>query len=123
ANGIDGIVSTAMGIAMESRQTFLVTGDLAFLHDQNGLLNGRALRGGLTVILIHNGGGGIFESLPAAKFDPPFREFFATPQAVDFERICAAHGIGYETAGNWERFAELVEQPWTAGIRVVELRT
>ena len=60
ANGIDGTLSTAMGIAHNNRPTVLLTGDLAFLHDTNGLLNVRHLKGHLTIILINNNGGGIF---------------------------------------------------------------
>lgn len=123
ANGIDGIVSTAMGVASEGEQAFLVTGDLAFLHDQNGLLNRRAMRGGLTVLLINNGGGGIFRSLPIAEFDPPFEDYFLTPQEVDFKNLCAAHRIGHELVSNWTALAEAIAAPCTEGIRVLEIQT
>lgn len=123
ANGIDGIVSTAMGIASESRSTFLITGDLAFLHDQNGLLNSRNLKRGLTILLINNGGGGIFQSLPIAQFDPPFRDFFQTPQAVNFSLLCLAHGLAFEEVTGWERLIKLVEDPIKKGVRVIEIRT
>lgn len=124
ANGIDGIVSTAMGLACEGKQTFLVTGDLAFLHDQNGLLNARALRGGgLTILLINNNGGGIFRSLPVAGFDPPFTDFFVTPQDVSFSGLCAAYAIEHEEIMDWASFVEAVEEPWEQGLRVLEIRT
>lgn len=58
----------------------LLTGDLALLHDTNGWLNLPRLRGHLTVVLINNQGGGIFELLPIAEFNPPFEDFFATPK-------------------------------------------
>jgi 2-succinyl-5-enolpyruvyl-6-hydroxy-3-cyclohexene-1-carboxylate synthase len=84
ANGIDGTLSTALGVAHGAEHpAVLLTGDLAFLHDSNGLLLHPRLRGSLTVVLINNRGGGIFEHLPVAQFEPPFEEFFATPQTVD----------------------------------------
>lgn len=123
ANGIDGVLSAAMGVASEGRRTFLLTGDLAFLHDQNGLLNAKAVRGGLTVILINNNGGGIFRALPVAKFDPPFEEFFTTQQQVDFSAICGAHGIAHEIIPSWETFTAAVRKPCELGVRVLEVRT
>lgn len=123
ANGIDGIVSTALGIAMESTQTVLLTGELAFLHDQNGLLSARAISSGLTIIVINNGGGGIFQSLPIAGFDPPFTQFFLTPQEVDLGKICQAHGIDHERVTSWSRFIEQIEMEWTTGVRVLEVAT
>ena len=71
----------------------LYTGDLALLHDQNGFLAARALPAGasLTIVLANNDGGGIFEHLPMAKFDPPYEKYFATPQGVDFAKLAALH--------------------------------
>jgi 2-succinyl-5-enolpyruvyl-6-hydroxy-3-cyclohexene-1-carboxylate synthase len=123
ANGIDGILSTAMGIAMESRATWLVTGELAFLHDQNGLLSAHRMGGpAMTVLVLNNGGGGIFHSLPIAQFDPPFSEFFLTPQRVDISRICQAHNLPHTHVRDWNHFIELMGQEWE-GLRVIELRT
>jgi 2-succinyl-5-enolpyruvyl-6-hydroxy-3-cyclohexene-1-carboxylate synthase len=82
----------------------LLTGDLAFLHDSNGLLLRPRFRGSLTVVLINNRGGGIFEHLPVAQFGPVFEEFFATPQEVDFARLCAAHGVGHVHVEDWAHF-------------------
>lgn len=123
ANGIDGIVSTAMGLASVAEQTILLTGDLAFLHDQNGLLNAKAVRGGLTIVLINNGGGGIFRALPVAEFDPPFHEFFLTPQQVDFSALCAGYEIRHEVIAEWKPFIEAIKRPWRKGLRVLEVRT
>jgi len=131
ANGIDGTLSTALGIAHNSsavpasvsRPTFLLCGDLSFLHDSNGLLLAQKLRGTLTVILINNHGGGIFEHLPVANYDPPFEEFFATPQAVDFRKLCAAHGVEHcSIATLAELETELGRSP-QQGLRVLELHT
>jgi 2-succinyl-5-enolpyruvyl-6-hydroxy-3-cyclohexene-1-carboxylate synthase len=90
ANGIDGTLSTALGVAQAGAPTVLLTGDLALLHDTNGFLVSAKLRGSLTVVLINNDGGGIFGHLPVAKFNPPFEEYWATPQRVDFAKLCAA---------------------------------
>jgi 2-succinyl-5-enolpyruvyl-6-hydroxy-3-cyclohexene-1-carboxylate synthase len=82
ANGIDGTLSTALGVAHRNQSSIMLTGDLALLHDTNGFLIKNKFVGHLTIILINNNGGGIFEMLPVAKFDPPFEEFFATPQDI-----------------------------------------
>jgi 2-succinyl-5-enolpyruvyl-6-hydroxy-3-cyclohexene-1-carboxylate synthase len=124
ANGIDGTLSTALGVAHGAGvPAVLFTGDLAFLHDSNGLLQSRRLRGSLTVVLINNHGGGIFEHLPVASFDPPFEEFFATPQQVDFAALCAAHGAEHVLVRDWEQFRSLVASLPAAGVRVLEVRT
>ncbi|MEO6003081.1 MAG: 2-succinyl-5-enolpyruvyl-6-hydroxy-3-cyclohexene-1-carboxylic-acid synthase [Opitutus sp.] len=123
ANGIDGTLSTALGLAHGGRPTVLLTGDLALLHDSNGFLISPKFEGSLTIVLINNGGGGIFEHLPVAEFQPTFEEFFATPQAVDFEKLCAAHGVDHVRVNNWNHFADLVSALPAAGIRVLEIST
>ncbi len=123
ANGIDGTLSTALGIAHGRRPAVLVTGDLAFLHDSNGLLIAPKLRGSLTVVLINNGGGRIFENLPIAGFEPPFEEFFATPQQVDVAQLCAAHGIEHQRVGDWPSFVRLISDLPRQGVRVLEVCT
>lgn len=123
ANGIDGTLSTALGVAHGGRPSVLVTGDLALLHDSNGFLIGPKFRGSLTVILVNNDGGGIFGHLPIARFEPPFEEFFATPQRVDFARLCAAHGVAHVRVRDWAHLGKLVAKLPKSGIRVLELRT
>jgi 2-succinyl-5-enolpyruvyl-6-hydroxy-3-cyclohexene-1-carboxylate synthase len=123
ANGIDGTLSTALGVAHGNRPAVLLTGDLALLHDTNGFLLRPKLRGSLTVVLINNHGGGIFEMLPVAKFDPPFEEFFATPQEVDFEKLCSAYGAEHVLVRDWAHFTELISSLPATGLRVLELRT
>ncbi len=123
ANGIDGTLSTALGIAHGNRPAVLLTGDLALLHDANGFLIAPKFKGSLTVVLINNHGGGIFEMLPVANFDPPFEEFFATPQAVEFASLCAAHGIGHVRVRDMDHLAALCSALPAAGVRVLELRT
>ncbi len=123
ANGIDGTLSTAMGVAHGNRPAVLLTGDLALLHDSNGFLASPKLRGSLTIVLINNRGGGIFEHLPVADFEPPFEEFFATPQSADFAALAAAHGAEHTCVQDWAQFTDLVATLPTSGIRVLELRT
>lgn len=123
ANGIDGTLSTALGIAHGGPPTVLLTGDLSLLHDTNGFLLRPQLRGHLTIVLVNNNGGGIFGMLPIAQFDPPFEDFFATPQSVKFEMLCRAYGVDYQRVNNWEALrAQLAGLP-SAGIRVLEVRT
>ncbi|MFM7085798.1 MAG: 2-succinyl-5-enolpyruvyl-6-hydroxy-3-cyclohexene-1-carboxylic-acid synthase [Cyanobium sp.] len=96
ASGIDGTLSIACGLAEALGQLVLISGDLALLHDANGWLWNRRLRGRLTVVLIENGGGGIFEQLPirppsAQQLD--FERLFAMPQAIDQLALAALHGV------------------------------
>ena len=101
ANGIDGVTSTAVGVALAaaaaepSPPTALLVGDVAFLHDANGLL-GAAERGiDLTIVVVDNDGGGIFSFLPQAHAlaGDRFEQLFGTPHGVDLPTLCAAHGI------------------------------
>lgn len=123
ANGIDGTLSTALGLAHGHAPTVMLTGDLALLHDANGFLSLPKFRGSLTIILINNEGGGIFNHLPVAQFEPPFEEFFATPQAVDFQKLCEAHGAQYVLVRDWKHFHRLLGTLPARGVRVLEVRT
>jgi 2-succinyl-5-enolpyruvyl-6-hydroxy-3-cyclohexene-1-carboxylate synthase len=123
ANGIDGTLSTALGIAHHNQSSVLLTGDLALLHDTNGFLIGKQFQGHLTVILINNNGGGIFEMLPISQFEPPFEDFFATPQNIDFSRLCATYNIEYQLITSWQHLQQLINPLPATGIRVLELRT
>ena len=123
ANGIDGTLSTALGVAHGHRPAVLLTGDLALLHDANGFLLAPKFKGSLTIVLINNNGGGIFEHLPVASFNPPFEEFFATPQSVDFPKLCAAHGVAYTRVRDGKHFTGLISELPKSGIRVLEVRT
>lgn len=121
ANGIDGTLSAAVGVAHGSAPAVLLTGDLALLHDSNGFLIAPRLKGSLTVVLINNNGGGIFEHLPVARFDPVFEEFFATPQGVDFGKLCSAHGVGHVHVEDWPHFEGLISTLPAQGMRVLEI--
>ena len=123
ANGIDGTLGTAMGMAHGGPPAVLLTGDLAFLHDSNALLAQSQLKGSLTIVLINNNGGGIFEHLPIANQDSVFEGYFATPQNVDLAQLCEAHGIAHQAVHNWSELEEAVAHLPKSGIRVLELQT
>ncbi|MEG4120077.1 2-succinyl-5-enolpyruvyl-6-hydroxy-3-cyclohexene-1-carboxylic-acid synthase [Microcoleus sp. N9_B4] len=123
ANGIDGTLSTALGVAHRNQSSIMLTGDLTLLHDTNGFLIKNKFVGHLTIILINNNGGGIFEMLPVAKFDPPFEEFFATPQHINFAQLCATYGVKHEVIEDWEQFKQKLNLLPNSGIRVLELQT
>ncbi len=96
ASGIDGTISSALGAAAASDQPLvLVTGDLSFYHDLNGLLAFKRCAVRATIVLIHNDGGGIFQRLPAAQFDPPFTELILTPHGLDFAPAMQTFGLEY----------------------------
>ncbi|HEY9795586.1 MAG TPA: 2-succinyl-5-enolpyruvyl-6-hydroxy-3-cyclohexene-1-carboxylic-acid synthase, partial [Leptolyngbyaceae cyanobacterium] len=123
ANGIDGTLSTALGIAHHNQSSVMLTGDLALLHDTNGFLLKNKFVGHLTIVLINNNGGGIFEMLPISKFDPPFEEFFATPQDINFAQLCLTYGVEHQLIQSWEQLKQLLNPLPTQGIRVLELQT
>ena len=123
ANGIDGTLSTALGIAHRHQSSVMLTGDLALLHDTNGFLLRQKFSGHLTIVLINNNGGGIFEMLPIANFNPPFEEFFATPQHIDFAQLCATYAIEHQAIASWAELKKLLNPLPNRGIRVLELRT
>ncbi|MBD2388725.1 2-succinyl-5-enolpyruvyl-6-hydroxy-3-cyclohexene-1-carboxylic-acid synthase [Cylindrospermum sp. FACHB-282] len=123
ANGIEGTLSTALGIAHRQQSSVMLTGDLALLHDTNGFLIRNKFVGHLTIILINNNGGGIFEMLPIANFEPPFEEFFATPQDIDFSQLCATYNVQHELIISWQHLQQKLNPLPTTGIRVLEVRT
>ncbi len=123
ANGIDGTLSTALGMAHDNQSSILLTGDLALLHDTNGGLIQPKFKGHLTIILINNNGGGIFEMLPISQFEPPFEEFFATPQQINFAEWCQTLSIEYELIQSWQQLQQQINPLPTAGIRLLEIQT
>jgi 2-succinyl-5-enolpyruvyl-6-hydroxy-3-cyclohexene-1-carboxylate synthase len=123
ANGIDGSLSTALGMAHRQSSSVMLTGDLALLHDTNGFLLRNHFVGHLTIVLINNDGGGIFEMLPIAQFNPPFETFFATPQAINFSQLCATYAVEHEFITSWEQFIKRLNPLPETGIRVLEIRT
>lgn len=123
ANGIDGTLSTALGIAHRSQRSVILTGDLALLHDTNGFLLRKQFVGHLTIVLINNDGGGIFEMLPISQFELPFEKFFATPQGIDFAQLCLTYEVEYELMTSWAQLKSRLNPLPETGIRILELQT
>ncbi len=122
ANGIDGTLSTAMGLAHRQAQpTLLITGDLSLLHDSNGFLNQPQLQGQLTILLLNNHGGGIFELLPIAAVEDVFEAYFATPQTVEIAQLCHAYHIAYQRIEQVSDLKAALSGDATAKIQVIEL--
>lgn len=96
SSGIDGIVSTAFGVAVATEcPTVCVIGDVALFHDQNGFLWSREPDAQVVFVLIDNNGGGIFHMLPVAERDPVFTKYFATPHGLDFRHLAEMHNIEF----------------------------
>jgi len=94
ANGIDGVVSTGLGVALASGPTAVLVGDLAFLHDVSALVGPEGQDPPLTVVVADNAGGGIFSFLPPAAHldDGQFERLFGTPQSADVAAVAAGFG-------------------------------
>ena len=94
ASGIDGIISTAAGVSLATgKHVVALVGDLALLHDSNGLSSLRDPDVRVTVVVIHNDGGGIFHLLPVRDHEPAFTPYFATPHGREFAHLAAFHGL------------------------------
>jgi 2-succinyl-5-enolpyruvyl-6-hydroxy-3-cyclohexene-1-carboxylate synthase len=105
ASGIDGITSTALGIAsITNEPTILLTGDLAFYYDLNGLLAAKKYSVPLIIILVNNNGGGIFEVLPISNYGEVFKEFFIAPHHLDFSPFVKGFAGNYSLIKSWQDF-------------------
>jgi len=97
-SGIDGSTSTAIGFAVANKtQTTFVTGDLSFLYDNNALWNNYIPKD-FRIIVINNGGGGIFRILPGHKNTENFDQYFETKHNLTAKQLCEMHGLDYKTA-------------------------
>lgn len=123
-NGIDGIESTALGVgAAYGEPTVLVTGDLSFFHDMNGLVMGRTEQLNLVVLLFNNDGGGIFEYLPQ-KGVPNFEYLFGTPQGLTYSALASLMGVQYESITDYASFPKQVQKALhKGGIHILEVKT
>lgn len=119
ANGIDGVVSTAVGVAAAGVRTTLLIGDVAFLHDSNGLLGLAERDLDLTIVVLDNDGGGIFSFLPQRRQLPPerFERLFGTPHGLDLVAIALAHGVEASPVSTLDELA------WRSGTRTLVVRT
>lgn len=122
-NGIDGTVSTALGIATNGVPTVLLTGDLTFFHDLNGLAVAKTHSLNVTIIVHNNDGGGIFEYLPQ-KGTPYFDYLFSTAQGLDYSGLATLYGIDFvRVSNNDELKAALQNYVGTTGVHVIEIPT
>lgn len=126
ANGIDGVVSTAVGVALGGAPTALLIGDVAFLHDTNGLLGLDRRDVCLCIVVVDNDGGGIFSFLPqATTLDvDDFERLFGTPHGVDLATLVHAHHLPVLTASDDGAVGIAVEAALsTGGVHVVIARS
>ena len=151
ANGIDGVVSTALGAVAAARDEadssrspggtrsaatadagvaraglplVLVIGDIAMYHDMNGLLAAKLYELDATIVVLNNDGGGIFSFLPQAEHPEHFELLFGTPHGLEFSHASAMYGARYARAGTWEEFRGAVSAGVNgSGLHIIEMRT
>jgi 2-succinyl-5-enolpyruvyl-6-hydroxy-3-cyclohexene-1-carboxylate synthase len=127
ANGIDGVVSSALGAAaVADGPVALVIGDLSFYHDLNGLLAARLHAIDATIVVLNNDGGGIFSFLPQAEQleTETFERLFGTPAGIDVAAVARLYGASYARPLTWDAFrAQLRAAITCPGLSILELRT
>ena len=122
-NGIDGTVSTALGLATNGKSTYLVTGDLSLFHDLNGLAVAKTHNLNLTIILHNNDGGGIFEYLPQ-KGTKHFDYLFSTSQGLDYSGAAKLYGCGYTKISSPDELVPvLAKVSEESGVHIIEIPT
>ena len=125
ANGIDGVLSTATGVAASSgKPVFLVIGDLSFAHDAIALSISVKHSIPIKVILVNNNGGGIFSLLPYRNHEEFFELLFGTPHNLELGRIAGALGVRYHPCSSWQEFRDaILECQNLEGPDLIEIRT
>lgn len=119
ASGIDGNVSTAMGLAAGSKSPVVaLLGDLAFYHDMNGLLAARGLD--VVFVVLNNGGGGIFEYLPQSQL-ADFERAWLTPLGLDFAHAAKMYGLGHQKISRAEDFQPALTTALAGGAHLIEV--
>ena len=122
-NGIDGTISTALGLAANGKPTYLVTGDLSLFHDLNGLAVAKTHNLNLTIILHNNDGGGIFEYLPQ-KGTKHFDYLFSTSQGLDYSGAAKLYGCGYTKISSPDELSSvLANVGQETGVHIIEIPT
>lgn len=123
AAGIDGILSTAIGIATGSQKpTCCITGDLAFLHDSNALLSLKYITHPFLIVVVNNGGGNIFRMLPIADNKEFFVEFFETPQQADLQKLAETYSLNYRKCTTLNEL-ESIDPETADGVQLIEIVT
>jgi 2-succinyl-5-enolpyruvyl-6-hydroxy-3-cyclohexene-1-carboxylate synthase len=124
ANGIDGTVSTAFGVAAGGVPTVLLIGDVALAHDIGGLLAAGRLELPLVIVLLNNDGGGIFHFLPVQREGAAFEEHVATPHGLDFTHAAALYGLGHVHVTSPEELREALDGALASrSATILEVRT
>ncbi|WP_449191314.1 2-succinyl-5-enolpyruvyl-6-hydroxy-3-cyclohexene-1-carboxylic-acid synthase [Veillonella parvula] len=122
-NGIDGTVSTALGLATNHQPTYLVMGDLSLFHDLNGLAVAKTHNLNLTIILHNNDGGGIFEYLPQ-KGTKYFDYLFSTSQGLDYSGAAKLYGCGHTKISSPDELSHVLAKVSTeSGVHIIEIPT
>jgi len=122
ANGIDGTLSSALGVAAASGEPVVaLIGDVAFAHDIGGLLAASRLAIGLTIVLINNGGGAVFDYLAVAGEADVYEAHVATPTGLDFAQAARLYGFRHEQPRTLASLRALLAEP--AGATLIEVRT
>lgn len=122
-NGIDGTISTALGLAANGKPTYLVTGDLSLFHDLNGLAVAKTHNLNLTIILHNNDGGGIFEYLPQ-KGTKHFDYLFSTSQGLDYSGVAKLYGCGYTKISSPDELSPVLAKiGQESGVHIIEIPT
>jgi 2-succinyl-5-enolpyruvyl-6-hydroxy-3-cyclohexene-1-carboxylate synthase len=125
ASGIDGFVSTAMGVALASNPPVAaLTGDLSILHDSNGLAVDRPDRPNLVFVIANNDGGGIFSFLPQARWRDTFERVFGTPHGSNFAKLAELHHCAYAPiTDTGDLRTALADALAAGGVHLLEART
>jgi len=122
-NGIDGVVSSALGVAASSgRPTVALVGDLAFLHDLGALVTAHRSGIPLTLVAVNNDGGGIFSFLPIAEHAAPFERLFGTPHGLSFNAVAEWVGARYLRPESPQALFTAVRESLGAGLTVIEVK-
>jgi 2-succinyl-5-enolpyruvyl-6-hydroxy-3-cyclohexene-1-carboxylate synthase len=125
ANGIDGVVSSALGhAAVGGGPLVLAIGDLSFYHDMNGLLAAKKYGISATIVVLNNDGGGIFSFLPQASQvdEATFEALFGTPSGIDIEQAARLYGASFARPENWDEFRQAVSAGIAGdGLSIVEV--
>ncbi len=118
ANGIDGTVSTAFGVAAVSQEpVVLLVGDVALAHDIGGLVAARQLGLNLTIVVLNNDGGGIFHFLPISGETDAFEEHVATPHGLDFAKAAALYGLPHTRVQTPAQLRDAIARPGLVEVR------
>lgn len=124
-SGIDGSTSTAVGFSLiKSELTLLVTGDLSFMYDSNGLWN-NLITPNLRIIIVNNGGGGIFRIIPGPQTVKNFETYFEGKHSMNFKGIVTNLGLEYHAAENYDELVNKLDSFYelSSVAKVMEVKT